>query len=187
MGGRPQRRPVPWPKGADLKDQKGLTPFLGRYVQEFWKANPLDARAGGVLNQALKLMLAEAERKDPLPWPEGHDLDTKEHSDAFLIQYIKLIWQENALDPSTAMVLNAALRLYCDVKGWIPKAPLQIIQQQAQGIVNEEAVTRALQEVVRAMPDHLRREIWDLHEREQQAKIKPLPQTADSGSSQRGS
>jgi len=49
------RKPSPWPEGFDLKMKENVDAFLIHYIQEFWRQNPLDARAGGCLNNALRL------------------------------------------------------------------------------------------------------------------------------------
>jgi len=54
-GRKRYRKALPWPEGFDLKMKENADAFLIHYIQEFWSQNPLDARAGGCLNNALRL------------------------------------------------------------------------------------------------------------------------------------
>lgn len=100
-------------------------------------------------------------QRKPTPWPEGFDLKTKENTDAFLIQYIKTFWEQNPLDARAGGVLNNALRLYCDVKGWVPKAPLQIIQAQTVVPQREALTIDELAAALEDLPLEMCNAIWD--------------------------
>ena len=55
--GRPAyRKASPWPEGFDLKTRENWADFIKYFIRAFWELNPLDARAGGCINNALRLL-----------------------------------------------------------------------------------------------------------------------------------
>ncbi len=55
-GGRPQRKPVPWPKRFKLDTRDDARAFHRNYIKTVWTENPMDSRAAGSLNMALRLL-----------------------------------------------------------------------------------------------------------------------------------
>lgn len=54
--GRPQREPSAWPKGHNLKTREACVLFIETYIEELWNQNVLDARLGGCINGAIRLL-----------------------------------------------------------------------------------------------------------------------------------
>ena len=54
--GRPKRRPSAWPKGQNLKTREACIAFIETYIGALWDTNVLDARLGGCINGAIRLL-----------------------------------------------------------------------------------------------------------------------------------
>jgi len=63
------------------------------------------------------------------PWP-GYELDSIANVDRFTRDVIKAIWT-GRLGTRQASAINGSIRLLMELRGWIRKAPLQVIQAQA--------------------------------------------------------
>jgi len=55
-GRRAYRKASPWPERFDLKTRENWADFIKYFIRAFWELNPLDARAGGCINNALRLL-----------------------------------------------------------------------------------------------------------------------------------
>lgn len=56
--GRPQRKPLPWPKDIDLKSILGLEKLLRHMIEKTWCENVLDPRTIGAINNSIKILIA---------------------------------------------------------------------------------------------------------------------------------
>jgi hypothetical protein len=109
--------------------------------------------------------------------PRSLDLHTREGLVEYVIRVIGH-FASGLADARREGTHSQWVKLLADINGWIPKAPLQIIQAQtqAQG-VSEEQVVKAIRELIRPMPDSLQAAIW---EHEQRGKIRPLREGSGS-------
>jgi hypothetical protein len=97
-------------------------------------------------------------QRKPLDWPEEYTLDTPENWAAFLKHLVKVTY-EAKLSERVAGAINNTMRLLADGRGWISKAPLQIIQAQ---VMQPGAITEAdLAELLSELPEDERRKLWE--------------------------
>jgi hypothetical protein len=50
------RKPLAWPKGYDLRTRENWIAFITHFIRKLWENNALDARTGGCINNALRLL-----------------------------------------------------------------------------------------------------------------------------------
>lgn len=98
-----------------------------------------------------------ARRRKPHSWNEQFHLKDRENTEAFIVHMVKLFWAQNPLDARAAGALNNMLRLYCDMKGWITKVPIQVFQSQMTLTTQAEL---DLEKVVRSLPLEVRDQIF---------------------------
>jgi len=55
--GRPQRKPLPYPKDIDLMEIRDFDYLLCDLIEKYWKSNPMDSRTLGALNTTFKMLM----------------------------------------------------------------------------------------------------------------------------------
>jgi hypothetical protein len=77
-----------------------------------------------------------AQKRKPLKWPEGNKWQSKEDLEAFMLYTAEEYAKQNPHDTRSQGALNNTVRIYAELKGWIQKTPINIIQ--AQTVVKNE-------------------------------------------------